>query len=139
MIRDLTELAAVVAVGGALALGGCVEENDVEDTDVEAGCPADGCPATGCPSDGCPSDGCPSDGCPSDGCPSDGCPTGQSGFDPNFETSPDFFTQMMGPVDGGAVHGTVQIWYSTDLMSSIGSACCSGRAWQVRARGRISL
>ncbi len=40
---------------------------------------------------------------------------GPGAFDPDFETSADFFTQMDGPTDAGSVHGEMQIWYSVNL------------------------
>jgi hypothetical protein len=44
---------------------------------------------------------------------------GPGAFDPDFETSGAFFTQMAGPVEGGTVHGTVQIWYSANLREGL--------------------
>ncbi len=44
---------------------------------------------------------------------------GPGAFAPDFETSPDFFTLMAAPVDGGTIHGTVQIWYSANLRDAI--------------------
>ncbi|HHO51335.1 MAG TPA: hypothetical protein ENK18_10785 [Deltaproteobacteria bacterium] len=52
--------------------------------------------------------------------PVEGAP-GPGAFAPDFDTSSDFFTLMAGPVDGGTVHGTVQIWYSTNLRGLIES------------------
>ncbi|MEZ4317193.1 MAG: cytochrome P460 family protein [Myxococcota bacterium] len=116
MIRDLTELAALAAVGGALVLGGCAtdDDGDTDVTDAEAGCPTGGCP-TG----GCPTGGCPTGGCPTGGCPTGGCPTGTSGYDAGYASSPDFFTQMTAPVAGTSPHGTVWIYYSEDLRTAI--------------------
>lgn len=46
---------------------------------------------------------------------------GPGAFAADFETSADFFTLMAAPVDGGTVHGTVQIWYSSNLRELIES------------------
>lgn len=47
---------------------------------------------------------------------------GPGAYDPAFETSAEFFTLMSGPVAGQSPHGTVQIWYSTNAMESLGGA-----------------
>jgi hypothetical protein len=113
MIRDLTEIAALVAVGGALVVGCTADEPTCPEGDTE-------CPTDGCPTDGCPTDGCPTDGCPTDGCPTDGCPTATSGFDPGYASSTDFFTlQTTGSSPGTTVHGDFRIYYSTDLQALI--------------------
>jgi hypothetical protein len=44
---------------------------------------------------------------------------GPGAFAANWQTSPDFFTAMAGPVDGGSVHRTVQIWYSTNIRGEV--------------------
>lgn len=46
---------------------------------------------------------------------------GPGAFDPDFETSDDFFTRTSGRVEGLSVspHGEVQIWYSTNIESVI--------------------
>ena len=126
MIRDLTELAALAAVGGALVLGGCnadpteeASDEPATDTDTDAGCPTGGCPTGGCPTGGCPTGGCPTGGCPTGGCPTGGCPTGTSGWDPDYATGGAFFTNMTAPFDGTSPHGTVWIYYSTDLQADI--------------------
>jgi hypothetical protein len=55
-----------------------------------------------------------------DGTPAD-AEEGPGAYVDDFETSGDFFTFMAGPVDGASVHGTVQIWYSSNLRSLIES------------------
>ncbi len=117
VIRNLTEIAAIVAIGGAVAIGCAAEEPTCPEGDTE--CPTDGCPTDGCPTDGCPTDGCPTDGCPTDGCPTGGCPTAASGFDMNYATSTDFFTQMAGIEPETTVHGDFRIYYTEDLRASI--------------------
>ncbi len=46
---------------------------------------------------------------------------GPGAFAADFETSSDFFTLMAGEVDGASIHGTVQIWYSSNLRDLIES------------------
>lgn len=116
MIKDLTELAALAAVGGTLVLAGCDGADPATDTDVTD-------TDAGCPTDGCPTDGCPTDGCPTDGCPTGGCPTATSGYTPDYATNGDFFTMQSAPFTGTSPHGTVWMYYSETLRSSIeGSA-----------------
>ena len=65
MIRNLSDLANLLAVSGALALAGCSGDTSAETTTdtVDSG-PMAGCPTTGCPTTGCPTTGCPTTGCP---------------------------------------------------------------------------
>src|SRR5690606_17135343 len=49
-------------------------------------------------------------------------PVGKKGpgkFVADFRTSNDFFTRMDGPLAGNSPHGTVQIWYSSNLLTMI--------------------
>ena len=124
MIRDLADVAALAALGGALALGagcgGSDEEKTGEDTaEPTGGCPTGGCPTGGCPTGACPTGTCPTGGCPTGACPTGGCPT--SGFVADYATNPDFFTLMAAPFAGTSPHGTVTIWYSSDLRADIES------------------
>ena len=41
-------------------------------------------------------------------------------FKSDYETSGDFFTLMSGMVEGNSPHGSVQIWYSTNIEDIIG-------------------
>ncbi len=48
-----------------------------------------------------------------------GGPTGPAGpgeYRTDYQTSSDFFTRMSHPADSGSVHGTVRIWYSSNVM-----------------------
>lgn len=112
MIKDLTELAALAAIGGTLVLAACGTEDPPEETDVtdtDASCPTGGCPTGGCPTGGCPTGGCPTGGCPT------------SGFDADYANSTDFFTQMTGPMTatGTSPHPTSWIYYTEDLRAGI--------------------
>ena len=53
--------------------------------------------------------------------PSIGGEPGPGAFEPSYATSDAFFTRMAGPVEGESVHGTVQIWYSTNLEPLLGA------------------
>ncbi len=125
MIRDLTELAALAAVGGALLLGACSGdgEDKTDDTAMPTtGCPTGGCPTTACPTTACPTTACPTTACPTTACPTTACPTTAcptSGFTADYATNADFFTLMAAPFAGTSPHGTVTIWYSTDLRAAI--------------------
>lgn len=48
-------------------------------------------------------------------------PQGPGGFAPDFKTSDSFFTLMGGMVPGDSPHGSVQIWYSSNLRDMIES------------------
>lgn len=103
MIRNFSELAAIVAIGGALAVGCTAEEPTCPEGDTD-----------------CPTDGCPTDGCPTDGCPTAGCPTATSGFDAGYAASTDFFTLMTtGSETSDNVHGEFRIYYTETLRASI--------------------
>ena len=108
MIKDLTELAALAALGGTLVLAGCGAEEPATDTDVTD-----------------TDAGCPTGDCPTGDCPTGDCPTGVSGYDANYASSTDFFTQMSGPMTatGTSPHPTSWIYYTEDLRAGIeGSA-----------------
>jgi hypothetical protein len=47
---------------------------------------------------------------------------GPGAYSHDFETSEEFFTLMQGPVLGASPHGAVQIWYSSNVMESLGSS-----------------
>jgi hypothetical protein len=85
----IRDLSELVAISGALSLAACSGDEAKESGDTAAE-PTGGCPTTT-----------------------------TSGFAADYATNPDFFTLMAGPVDGGSVHGTVQIWYSVDLRELI--------------------
>ncbi|MEZ4239113.1 MAG: hypothetical protein R3F59_23765 [Myxococcota bacterium] len=125
MIRNLEDLARAAALGAvvlATACSGDDGDKTTGDTAPMSGCPTSGCPTSGCPNTGCPTTGCPTTGCPTTGCPTSGCPTAAEGpgaFAPDYATSGEFFTLMAGPVDAGSVHGTVQIWYSTNVRTQV--------------------
>ncbi len=42
---------------------------------------------------------------------------GPGAFESDYATSSAFFTRMSHPADSGSIHGTVRIWYSTNIMS----------------------
>ncbi len=79
MQKNLLTLLELVAIGGALALGGCGTEKTTSDsgadTDSMAGCPTTACPTTACPTTSCPTTSCPTTSCPTTSCPTTSCPT----------------------------------------------------------------
>jgi hypothetical protein len=113
MIRNLSDLAAIAAVSATLVLGACGGDDGDKESGDTATEPTGGCPTGGCPTGGCPTGGCPTGGCPTMG--------GVSGFVADYATNAGFFTLMAGPFAGTSPHGTVQIWYTTDLQAAIES------------------
>ena len=124
MIRDLTDLAKAAAAG-ALVLGACSGDKDADDSGTtDTPDTEDTGPMTGCPTTACPTTACPTTACPTTACPTTACPTAVNGpgaFAEDWQTSPDFFTAMAAPIDGGSVHGVVQIWYSTNIQAWVES------------------
>lgn len=64
-------------------------------------------------------------GCGTDGSDTDSGTTptatepGPGAFVTDYAASAEFFTQMAGPALGGSPHGTVQIWYSTNIQGVV--------------------